>query len=397
MIATHTPKLTNARTQQDAICSDIVGDIDKRLICSKNIFMEKKYWVAPRNSADMKKWKEAINNVSFYPLYSLPDIQDGRNVKQVLVPTDNWMYDESDSYIAVSPIESMGVLNELNRRLDKSVTNKYKLTTIQVTPQALPNHGEYLMSTRGKLPILLRGVTETVGYQSVENSTKTNCVALTFNVQDCNIGAGFFCVGHPAITAIGGLVHSIERNLNTNIDFAVGLYSTQPRGQKRYSRLNAKKEAVWGLTTELTGNAEIVLLLRSKDLELLYKYMVANPIHRVAGGSVWDYQVEYILDGTPPPANYLINATDDMDVSFTSFDDDALAEALYFHGLEKPIYSINQTGYAFLEYPKPDRAIARKGYPHAWAEPIYSLIRQDVFSDKAFWQRDTFNTHLVWF
>lgn len=381
MIGTHTVKLINARAKQDALCANIVADLDKRYITSSTVKLSKQHWACPYNAADMRKWKDE----DIEPVISLPDIQDGRAVKQILLPMDNW---QQDGYVATSPIESLGLLHELYlRAAQTNVQHRY--FEIEPTPAARANHGELMLEQKGKLCLLTRGITNNIHYKT---DSRTSCVAVRFEAQNTNISSGFFALGHPAITAVGGLVHAIERDIGQDIKFAIGLDSTFFQSQRRYSRFNkSPKKVVWGLTTELTAHLDILLLLECEDLPALYSHLSKRPINRFAGGSVWNYQVELINDECPPMSNYIVNAIDDIDIQT-----DALDAALELYHEQPPIYSVNQIGYAFLEE-KTERKMARNGYDHVWSEPIYSMVKQAGFTNKAWWKRGSNEDHVAWY
>jgi|AntDeeMinimDraft_5_1070356.scaffolds.fasta_scaffold20495_2 hypothetical protein len=65
MIATHTPKMFNARLKTSAVASRIEGSIPDDLICSRTTDMRRECWAAPSNAADMKIWRETVARVDF--------------------------------------------------------------------------------------------------------------------------------------------------------------------------------------------------------------------------------------------------------------------------------------------------------------------------------------------
>lgn len=379
MIGTHTTKLVNARAKQDAVCANIVANLDRRYITSKTVRLTKQHWACPYNAADMRKWRES----NYEPVLILPEIQDGRAVKQVLLPLNDW---RDNKYVAVSPLESLGLLHELYLRANQTDVQR-QYFQLEPTPAARANHGELMLAQSGAVCLLTRSITS---YVEPTDDT-TSCVAVKFEAQNANINSGFFSLGHPAITAVGGLVHTIERAINQDVHFALGIDDIYRQKQRRYSRHNpATKKTVWGITTEMTAHVHVTLLLKCDDLGGLYEYLKKRPLNRFAGGSIWDYQVELISDSKPPASNYVVNAANDTDI-----DTDSLDAALRMYQEVPPTHSVNQVGYAYLESPV-QRENVRNNYPHAWAESIYSVVKQSGFSEDAWWERQSFENYTVW-
>ncbi|MDO4700692.1 MAG: type I-F CRISPR-associated protein Csy2 [Moraxella sp.] len=377
MLATHSVKLINAKAQQDAVCSQIIDELDKRYLTSQSIEMTKKYWSCPRSSANIKHFKDT------QPAEHLPNIQDGRAIKQLLIPTQDW---RNDNYISITPLESMGLLHELYLRLKDNDSIKFKRFLLEPNVPAWGNHGELMVEQKGRLYLLQRRLANIVS----ENDTE-EMICVSFMAQGANITSGFVTYGHPAITAIGGLVHTLERAVGDDIKFAIGIRSIIPENQKRYNSYNkVKKKTIWGITNELTATLEIRLLLKSDNLPKLQQCLLETPILRFAGGSIWDYKV--FATDAPPVANYLIDATCDIQ---TDDKRDVLSQALFLHASTPSIYSLNQAGYALLETPK-ERKNSRNSYKHAWAEPIYIMTKQSSFTKKAWWHRHLAENHIIW-
>lgn len=378
MQATHSSKLINSTAQQDAVCADIIDVLDKRLISSQSVKLTQKYWSCPRNAADIKLYKDTP------PIVYLPPIQDARAVKQLLIPTDDW---HNDSYVAVSPLESLGLLHELYTRLQNAKDNIHKRFLLEPTIAAWANHGELVVRQKGRLYLLQRGLAQEINTRNKEQVEPMVC--LSFVVQNANVCSGFLAYGHPSICAVGGLVHSIERAVGDDIQFALGLNNVYFEGQKRYPRFRkSDKQTVWSFTNELTATLDVHLLLKSKDLEKLYQYLQDNPFKRFAGGSVWDCRIS--IANIAPVANYIID-----DTCYANIKTDILDYALFVHSAVPATHHINCVGYATLELPS-HKDNSRENYPHAWAEPLYAVTKQENFSKKAWWTRTFKQNHVIW-
>lgn len=428
MIATHSTKLTNAKAKQAALCADIVATIPKHLVCSQTTSLQKKYYACPLSAAEMKVWRhfsEQVNNGNLPPLsaiaqaiYSgkvmaknyqvIPDIQDGRAVKQILLPQKNWRYDD---YICASPLSSMGLLRELWLRVTQKGL-RFVDYTLESTPAAYANHGELLLDQAGRAAILLHGIRK-----QERTRAKTSGVCLSFIAQDMNIASGFLSKGLPALTAIGGFAHVIERQTNQSIDFAVGFNEMDWGGRKKFSVYKSPaKPAVPNFTYEATGTAEVHLMLRCEDNEALYHSLKNKMPTRFAGGSIFSEEIMLLENERPPEASYLTrfdgeggDVFDDV-LEYIKWDRKAklkvptkaknlhrqshskpmsrLPEKEYFELLNKirKVPTLLECGYAFLETPK-KRNKSRNSYPHGWAEPLYLGVHQTGFSKDCYFKR----------
>lgn len=415
MIATHAPKLLNARLKTPAVAADIVGPVQPSLICSQTTDLRRKFWAAPQNAAQLaqsREQRDALPDDSslFSLVPSLPDIKDG-GLKQILLPTDS----AGSAYVSVTPAASMGLGYEVFRRLGDRRLPFLELV-VQPTPAAIANHGEMLLQQRGIMRLLRRGpaVIAPRGWRG-------RFVQLTARCQNMNVSAGMVAVGFPAITAIGGFVHAVEREVGQSIEFAVGIRSSKwkfgvtkatsfkmPYGKTGMRTNTGSVTPVPGYSTEeITANCEIVLLLKSEcDPQLLCYAAAVVDASRLAGGSLFDVSITAVENEPPPHASYLIDASRDVLRLRAERGIDSLHAALdMYKGDGEWIegewiqsrngYTLNQTGYALLEPPQ-RRNAARAGYLHAWAEPVFSLITQGSMTDDCWWRRVSDDSGVFW-
>lgn len=410
MISTHTPKMFNARIKSPALAAKIKGSVPNGSICSQTTSLRKELWAAPSNSANIKEWRETVAKLpvdfSFEP--SLPDITDPQ-LKQILLPVD-W---RNDSYVSITPAASMGVIHELFQRL-REQNLPYRKWIIQPTPAAMANHGEALLMQSGTVRLLRRGPAKITN-----GNWKGDFVQLTARCEKMNISSGMVAVGFPAITAIGGFVHTIERKIGENIEFAFGIKSADwvsgvPKinihktsyGSSSGRVKGGKATPVPGYSTEeITANCEIVLLIRTKADHLGELVDILEKAHRIAGGRLFDVDVSIVTNGAPPEASYMLDASADIEKRKKD-GIDSLQIALDMYAMDgkwidkewhqpRNGYTLNHTGYAFLERPT-ERQNSRCNYLHAWAESTHSLITQGSMTESCWWSRDSNESGVFW-
>jgi hypothetical protein len=366
-------------------------------------------WAAPTNAAEIKEWREAAEKLpnDFVLEPRLPGIADPQ-LKQLLVPADG----RNDRYISITPVPSMGVIHEVYQRLHEQKL-PFRKWIIQPTPAAIANHGEALLMQSGAVRMLRQGPTKIT-----QGRWRGEFVQLTARCEKMNISSGMLAVGLPAITAIGGFIHSLERKTGQDIAFAVGVKSSDfvsgvPKVttyKTSYGPASGRAQGgtvnpVPGYSTEeIVANCEIVLLLKSKAHSAELMDMLANT-HRLAGGRLFDVDVSVIADGIPPDASYLLDASSDI-ARKRKEGMDSLQAALEMYAMDgrrvdgewhqpRNGYTLNQTGYAFLERPV-NRKGARGNYPHVWAEPTFSLIAQDSMSESCWWSKNSNESGVFW-
>ncbi|MFC1040100.1 hypothetical protein ACFGZ5_11805 [Pasteurella multocida] len=402
MIGTHAPKLFNSKIKQSAINAKIIGDIPPYFICSKTIFMDQEYWALPLSAAAIGTYRVMSKEQREEEPKKIPDIEDARGVKQILLPYRN-------SYVSVSPVASCGVLHEINQRVFKNKIYPNKTWTIQPTMAAWSTHGEMLLNQKGKITILLKQL------RNLKKNKKSfsKYITVKCRVEGMNVSSGMTAVLFPSITAIGGLIHKIEREVGQKIDFAVGFKNLDfSTSGKTTSQLKGKVVVPSLILDEITATADMILILkldrRISDVEKydILNYLRENPINRVAGGTTWDYSVSYekyndnytfIVDCSKEVEEELQEGIDPLDIALEKYKNkgEVNEKTGVFEVTEKTGVTVNHTGYAFLEKPK-KRNYTRNNYKHAWAEPIFSVVKQEKFSKNIFWTRKQKQYCVVW-
>lgn len=394
MHATHSTKLLTPKAKQQAVCSDILNPLPAKYITSQSTQLTKKYWVCPSNGANYKKFEKFDGLPDILPPQILPKITCGRT-KQILVPNNS--YWEDDNYLTLSPLPSMGLLHEVWLRAKQY--NAYRsLHIIQANPMAYTNHGEMMVTQSGKLAYLKRGKKVNIG----RKGDKATAIQVVFDATNVNITGNHICIGHPSLTAIGGMVHNIERITGIdNISFACGMLTQASYKTMRGSSFKRNpKKVFWNVPAEMTGCARYVLLLSCDDIDLLHQKLNENPqcFNRFCGGNTSYVHITKLVEQEPISANYLNKVNvGDLD---TKGDKDLLDFIIksFVKGGEKEstLYSLNSCGYAFLEEPK-KRENSRNDYLHAWAENMNRIVGQGNFDQYlSWWDRYKGDGYIAW-
>ena len=399
MLATHSAKTFSSKIKQQALCARPIGLVPNRLICSQTVKMKKELWACPLNAAQIREWREKSKELpdNFQFENSLPDVTDGR-IKQLLLPTN--AISTNYEYISVTPVSSLGLLNELFKRL-KYQWAPYIEKMIQPTPAARSNHGEQILVQGGavrmmsQMPFKTPPITKWVG----------QCIQITARCDGTNVSGGMMATGFPAITAIGGTVHSIERLINLPLEFAFGVVKSDWNlGLKKTSTTMSGKVSPSYVTEESCATLEIVLLIRIKggcakdgDYKTL-KNLIDNNIRRVSGGSLSNFETKHIESEAAERASYLEDASEQMNSDiFDSVDEDDvpdnLDKAIFNYKLGAK-FTLNQTGYILLE--EPCEKEKSRGGMHAWVEPAFSLITLNGLDKGSWWKREHTDAGVFW-
>ncbi|MDY0478845.1 hypothetical protein NMW63_04990 [Pasteurella multocida] len=394
MIGTHAPKLFSSKVKQSALNADIIAEVPKYYICSRTISMRKKYWALPLSAAEIGIYREMAKFERENQPKKVPSIEDPRLVKQLLMPFKK-------SYVSVSPVPSCGVLHEISQRgFENKIFPLYR-RIIQPTIAAWSSHGEMLLEQKGKIALLIKSLRHfTKNKKSISEYLTIRC-----RVEKMNVSSGMTTVLFPSITAIGGAVHTIERAVNKKLDFAVGFKNlgfTTSGGLG--NALKGKKVIPQLILDEITATADIIILLKlergasEEEKQEVLRYLQNNPLSRIAGGTTWEYSAylakyddnyTFIVDRSKDVEKELEQeGIDALDVAFDKYKNKGKINEKtgVFEITEKTSMIINHTGYAFLEKPR-IRTNARNNYPHAWVEPVFSLVEQEKFSKRVFWTR----------
>ncbi|AWY03347.1 hypothetical protein [Pasteurella multocida] len=394
MIGTHAPKLFSSKVKQSALNADIIAEVPKYYICSHTISMRQKYWALPLSAAEIGIYREMTKCERENQPKKVPDIEDPRLVKQLLVPFKK-------SYVSVSPVPSCGVLHEISQRsFEKKIFPMYR-RVIQPNFAAWSTHGEMLLEQKGRIALLVKPLR----HFTKKKKSISEYITIRCRVEKMNVSSGMTAVLFPSITAIGGAVHTIERAVNKKLDFALGFKNLDfTTSGSLGNALKGKKVIPQLILDEITATADVILLLKlergasEEEKKEVLQYLQNNPLHRIAGGTTWEYSATletyndnytFIVDCSKEVEKELEQSgIDVLDVAFDKYKNrgETNEKTGLFEITEKTSVIINHTGYAFLEKPR-IRPNARNNYPHAWVEPVFSLVEQEKFSKRVFWTR----------
>ncbi|HDR1268598.1 TPA: hypothetical protein QB264_001846 [Pasteurella multocida] len=394
MIGTHAPKLFSSKVKQSALNADIIAEVPKYYICSHTISMRQKYWALPLSAAEIGIYREMTKCERENQPKKVPDIEDPRLVKQLLVPFKK-------SYVSVSPVPSCGVLHEISQRsFEKKIFPMYR-RVIQPNFAAWSTHGEMLLEQKGRIALLVKPLR----HFTKKKKSISEYITIRCRVEKMNVSSGMTAVLFPSITAIGGAVHTIERAVNKKLDFAVGFKNLSFTNSGILGNaLKGKKVIPQLVLDEITANADVIILLKlergasEEEKQEVLRYLQNNPLNRIAGGTTWEYSA--CLDKYDDNYTFIVDCSKEVEKGLEQDEVDALDAAFdkyknkgeinektgLFEITEKTSVIINHTGYAFLEKPR-YRQYARNNYPHAWVEPVFSVVEQETFSRRAFWTR----------
>ncbi|HHE3654709.1 TPA: hypothetical protein ACPDWD_002036, partial [Pasteurella multocida] len=285
MIGTHAPKLFSSKVKQSALNVDIIAEIPKYYICSSTISMRQKYWALPLSAAEISIYREMTTAEREKQPKKVPDIEDPRLVKQLLVPFKK-------SYVSVSPVPSCGVLHEISQRSFENKIFPIYRKTIQPTVAAWSTHGEMLLSQKGRIALLAKSLR----HFPKNKKSISEYITIRCRVEKMNVSSGMTAVLFPSVTAIGGAVHAIERAVNKKLDFAVGFKNLDfTTSGSLGNALKGKKVIPQLILDEITATADVILLLKlergasEEEKKEVLQYLQNNPLHRIAGGTTWEY------------------------------------------------------------------------------------------------------------
>ena len=376
MIATHNPKTFNPRLKQAPVIARLDADkLPQQMLHSGNT-IGNDLFAAPRNAADMSLAR-AQAEVGHFEAH-IPDIQDGR-IKQLMLP---WR----DDYVAITPLPSGKVMQQVHERartMQEHPRLWAHMRLIQPVPAAANNHGDPIAAKAGRV-LLIEQRTFPVAAQDVDSTYGVHGVLLTADITGLQISSNYVQVGMPAITAIGGAVHVIERETGLSLPFAVSIdpfdrWNDGKMGGRRALDGSAIKDVV---LDEITANTRLLLLLECapRDHEIVKNAL--QKLTRIAGGTLWNHAVTSITpDAIQPPRRWIMPGT-----VIPSEGLDMLAACVNYRRTEPADRALTQAGYAFLHEPRTQAMTRNNGGLHAWAEPMFNMCRLQILDAGGFWR-----------
>lgn len=376
MLATHSVKALNSRMQQSAIRAVLNQQLPPETFSSQ--LLPVKYFAAPTNAADIRTFRELAEyqNSQQTPIdeigVELPTIQDGR-ITQVLLPY-------ADDYVSITPVSSLALMNAVNY----ATLERRHMQAIQPVVASIANHGDPVCAFKGYTKLINNWISK----DTEESNLESPVVLLTGRCERIVLANGYITAGLPALTAIGGAVHVLERQTGFKIPFAFGIKNRTGLQGAKLGQLNNRehrtntdsgKKAIFSY--EVTANADIAIALKFESLADAEKIIDAcKLLQRLAGGHLFD--VEARITSEIPGYNWYSKIDDPYKCA--TFDQ-------FIHAVNEG-YSLIQTGFALLESPSAKK-MSRLGL-HAWAEPIFHLFSLGKL--QSFFKLDSSDTVIYW-
>lgn len=380
MIATHNPKTFNPRLKQSPVIARLDADkLPLHMLHSGNT-TGNDLFAAPRNAADMSLARaEAMAKAQATNFETkIPDIEDGK-LKQLLLP---WQ----SEYVAITPLPSGKVMQQVHERarmMQEHPRLWAHMRLIQPVPAAANNHGDPIAAKAGRV-LLVEQRTFPVAAQDVDSTFGVHGVLLTADITGLQISSNYVQVGMPAITAVGGAVHVIERETGLSLPFAVSIdpfdrWNDGKMGGRRALDGSAVKDVV---LDEITANTRILLLLECAPYDHAIVKNALQKLTRIAGGTLWNHTLSSIApDTVQPPRRWIMPGT-----VIPRDGRDMLESCLFLRRTEPADRALTQAGYAFLHEPRTQAMARNNGGLHAWAEPMFNMCRLQMLDAGGFWR-----------
>lgn len=387
MFATHNPKTLNSQLSQAPITATI-SSAPVHLLCSANVTGQN-LWAAPCGGAAQirvaREETQAMIDSGADIEIVIPDLTDGR-VKQLLLPY-------LGSYVALSPLPSGKVMRQVHERIkvmqvatasDGPFLYSY-MRKIQINNMASNNHGDPVATSGGKVRLIKQTVFH-VSEQDPQPFPESG-VLITADMTALQVSSNYVQAGLPAITAIGGAVHVIERATGLDLPFAVGFDAIDPSlwitGKRGTNFKHPKKVVMALITDEITSNTKIYLFLRCPP-QHAQAVIDAASLNRIGGGTVWNMTALAVTANKhlQPACRWLMPLH-----AATGEHSDVLDAMLEMRRENPATIGITQTGYALLHEPRQQAMSRADSKLHAWAEPVFSAchMHKDL-TNQGFWQ-----------
>ena len=401
MIATHNPKLLDARLKQPGIRVRLDPESLPAHLLSSATVDGADLFAAPISAAhigaERAELAQALADESPF-LESIPALEDGR-CKQVLLP---WR----GAYVAATPVPSGKVMDQICQRWrimsDAGRSVIMYRRRVQPNPVAANNHGDPIASRGGVAWLVQQGIMPPIARKEPSPPYPTEGVLITATLQNFNASSNYVQAGLPAITAIGGAVHALERETGTALPFAVGLSQIDPSGwtqglvapyQGRASKKMKMSKTL--VMDQISASAEIHLFLSCHFLWHSVVIKAASRLSKIAGGTLWNLKAQSITAENSAAQDH-VRWIMPQSVTASPEDGDLLDTMLELRRLRPVQFGIVQSGFAFLHAPRQQQFSRSDNRLHVWAEPVFSgALLDHPLVPGGFWHRFE-RDNLVW-
>lgn len=402
MIITHSNKFLSPKSK--LVGAIYAGEIHAPyyVISSNYAQQSKKYWANAITAAYYKEAKEAAekaNKGDYVAENSFPDFID-TYAKQLFFKT------KSGEYIIHTPLTSCALVDEFTvkaREIQKeyiSTKSKkhmgYSNFRIQQSGVTLVNRGELAAKHGGIFFIKMtwgnlrdKGINKYDRLRTIKLEKNKKYLFFYGRLSDANVNSGFISAGLPSLTAIGGMIESIEVKLNysESIPFAFGFKNNRiSRGGKLGTDFKSGKVSTQLVMEEKKGELDFVIVLDVTNFNFKEISDQLIKIHRLAGGMIFDVKISETEINNNNEYLFFRNCKNIMKKALESGDVIDYIIRGNFH----PIHC----GFALLEKPT-----CRKGvrchdkiiYKHAFSEPVFLPIRltKNLYS-KSFFKKEIY-------
>lgn len=385
MIATHNPKTLNSKLKQAPICA-VVAPAHPHFLHSGNVH-GRELFAAAQNAADTKAARGMAENAGLVET-SIPQPTDGK-IKQLLLPY-------LDDYVALSPVPSLKIMDELYERTKELRESKQppylfsKKAIIQDSAVASNNHGDPVAAHGGKLWVISQHVYPVKPEKLLTFST--DGVLITADVQGLQVSSNYVQSGMPAITAIGGLVHVLERQTGQKLSFAVGFgetHDTIHQTAKKTGTVKGGKYTIDLNTEETTVNTMVYIFVATDNPAPVQD--AAQKIKRIAGGTAWNITADPVTTEHQVPIVRWLNPL----VVDTAPHADTLYAYIEQKRTNPATTAIVQNGYVMLHEPFEHPYSRADSKMFAWAEPVHCMCSVE-YAITSLWQLKIRGNFLCW-
>lgn len=410
MIVTHSNKFLTPKSKVVGGVFNTKLDVPDFFICSNHVKQSKKYWANPSSAAYYKEAKEMAEKANKEGVNEnqFPDFIDGFT-KQLFLKVPR-------GYIMHSPLTSCALVDEFTTKaraihrvfLEKYLARKketkknskfppvkfmgsgYFDHQIQPRGVTLGNRGELAVNHGGRFFVKSAPFLGVIKRKIFKYLLPDDRKYLYFygSLENANFNSGFISSGLPAITAIGGMIESVELKLNYDkpIPFAFGLKNRHmSRGGKLGSSFGKDRHVVPLLVCEeKTGSLDFVIVLDVTNFDSDNIKNELMKISRLAGGSIFNYKI----------TNKEINADDEYFFirKYTFKMRHAIKSGDVINYIITNRLHPLACGYALLQKPSKKDGVRvgadNKTYKHAFSETLFLPVGMSKRLDyKSFFKR----------
>jgi hypothetical protein len=410
MIVTHSNKFLTPKSKVVGAIFNSQLDIPNYFISSNSVNHAKRFWANPASAASYKEAKTVAEKANLNGgeahQNDFPDFVDLYS-KQLFLKTNK-------EYIIHTPLTSCALVEEFTttaREMRQNILKKnWSIGFVyhQVQPRGVT------LGNRGELAVNHGGGFWVKAHPFLGCLRKNDAIKINLNenkkylyfygsLDNANLNSGFISAGLPAMTAVGGMVESIELKLGYDkpIPFALGVKNCHlSKGGKLGGTKSTKSaDAVVPVlvTEEKTGSLDFVIVLDVTNFNSTHISDELKKIKRLSGGAIFNC---YVSDSISESSEYFFIR------NFKYKMQDAVKSGnIVRYLITRRLHPI-ACGYATLETPNYKTGVYKTGtkigqnshkYQHAFSETLFLPIKLSRKLDcKSFFQRKIYDNCTVY-